>query len=83
MALQFKRSVKGGEAKKIIKKLWITHPGAYQLMWERVCDHYDDPSLSIEACLDTLHKTNKVKEYDYRGLVDLIDETEDLLHVLL
>ena len=44
LALQFKRSVKGGEAKKIIKNLWITHPGAYKLLWERVCKHYDDPS---------------------------------------
>ena len=83
LAWQFKHSVTGGEAKKIIKSLWITHPGAYQMMWDRVCKHYDDPSLSIESCIDTLHKIKPVKEYDYRGMVSLVEETESVYFQLL
>ena len=54
----------------------MTKPEAYDLMWRKLESHYEDVRASVQAALEDLHKLKAVKEEDYKGLVELIDETE-------
>ena len=75
LAYELKRSVKG-EAKLRIKSVFITKPEAYDIMWEELELHYEDTSASVQAALEGLRKLKPVKEEDYKGLVELVDEIE-------
>ena len=75
LAHELKRSVKG-EAKLRIKSVFITKPEAYDIMWEKLELHYEDTSASVQAALEGLRKLKPVKEEDYKGLVELVDEIE-------
>ena len=75
LAYELKRSVKG-EAKLRIKSVFITKPEAYDIMWEKLEIHYEDTSASVQAALEGLRKLKPVKEEDYKGLVELVDEIE-------
>ena len=75
LAHELKRSVKG-EASKRIRSVYVTKPEAYDLMWRKLESHYEDVRASVQAALEDLHKLKAVKEEDYKGLVELIDETE-------
>ena len=74
LAHELKRSVKG-EA-KLHKSVFITKPEAYDIMWEKLELHYEDTSASVQAALEGLWKLKPVKEEDYKGLVELVDEIE-------
>ena len=54
----------------------MTKPEAYDLMWRKLESHYEDVGPSVQAALEDLHKLKAVKEEDYKGLVELINETE-------
>ena len=75
MAHELKRSVKG-EANKRIRSVYITKPEAYDVMWKRLENYYEDVGASVQAALEDLHKLKAVSEDDYRGLVELTDEIE-------
>ena len=75
LAFELKRSVKG-IAKQKIKHIYITKPGAYDLMWERLCDYYDDIGASVQCALDGLAKLKPVREEDFKGLVGFVDAVE-------
>ena len=75
LAHELKRSVKG-EASKRIRSVYVTNPEAYDLMWRKLESHYEDVGASVQAALEDLHKLKAVKEENYKGLVELIDETE-------
>ena len=75
LAHELKRSVKG-EAKLRIKSVFITKPEAYDIMWEKLELYYEDTSASVQAALEGLRKLKPVKEEDYKGLVELVDEIE-------
>ena len=75
LAHELKRSVKG-EANKRIRSVYITKPEAYDVMWRRLENYYEDVEASVQAALEDLHKLKAVSEDDYKGLVELIDEIE-------
>ena len=75
LAHELKKSVKG-EAKLRIKSVYITKPEAYNLMWEKLELYYKDTSASVQAALVGLQKLKPVKDKDYKGLVELVDEIE-------
>ena len=45
-------------------------------MWEILKLHYEDTSASVQAALEGLRKLKPVKEEDYKGLIELVDEIE-------
>ena len=75
LAHELKRSVRR-EASKRIRSVYITKPEAYDVMWSKLESYYEDVGASVQAALEDLHKLKPVKEDDFRGLVELIDEVE-------
>ena len=69
LAHELKRSVKG-EASQRIKSVYVTKPEAYDAMWKKLDDFYDDASATVQAALEALSKLKPVSEADYRGLVE-------------
>ena len=65
-----------GEASQRIKSVYVTKPEAYDAMWKKLEDYYDDTSTTVQAALEDLHKLKPVSEADYRGLVELVDVVE-------
>lgn len=75
LAYELKRSLKG-KAKEWVQNIYITKPEAYEIMWKRLCDFYDDVSACVQSALDGLFKLKPVRDDDYRGLVHLVDSVE-------
>ena len=75
LAHELKRSVKG-EASQRIKSVYVTKPEAYDAMWKKLEDYYDDTGATVQAALEDLHKLKPVSESDYRGLVEFVDAVE-------
>ena len=75
LAHELKRSVKG-EANKRIRSVYISKPEAYDVLWKRLENYYEDVGASVQAALEDLHKLKAVSEDDYKGVVELIDEIE-------
>ena len=72
---ELKRSLKG-KASKRIRSVHVTKPEAYDLIWRKLESYYEDVGASVQAALEDIHKLKAVTEGDYKGLVELIDETE-------
>ncbi|XP_068737311.1 uncharacterized protein [Montipora capricornis] len=75
LAHELKRSVTG-EASQRIKSVYVTKPEAYNAMWKKLEDYYDDTSATVQAALEDLHRLKPVSETDYRGLVEFVDVVE-------
>jgi len=69
------RSVKG-EASQRIRSVYVTKPEAYDTMWKKSEDYYDDTSATVQAALKDLHSLKPVSETDYRVLVEFVDVVE-------
>ena len=75
LAHELRRSVKG-EASQRIKSVYVTKPEAYDAMWKKLEDFYDDTSATVQKALEDLYKLKPVSETDYRGLVEFVDVVE-------
>ena len=75
LAYELKKSLKGA-AKDKVKNVYITRPDAYELMWQRLSEFYDDCSASVQSALEDLHRLKAVQENDFKGIVNLVDEVE-------
>ena len=75
LAHELKNSVRG-EAKNRIKSVYITKPEAYEVMWKKLEEYYEDTSASVQAALEDLKKLKPVQEEDYKSLVKLVDDVE-------
>ena len=76
LAYELKRHVKA-PADVLIQSVYSTKPGAYQRMWQKLGDVYDDPGACISAALATLHSLEQPGE-DFRSLVSFINKIEDV-----
>ena len=50
--------------------------GAFNEMWGRLCSYYDDTAISVRDALDRLQNLKPVKEEDYKGLTQFVDQVE-------
>ena len=75
LAYELKRSLKG-YAREMVQNIYITKPAAYELIWKRLCEHYDDVSASVQVALESLDRLKPVGEEDHKGLVRLVDSVE-------
>lgn len=82
LAHELKRSLKG-QAKEKVANVYITRPEAYEIMWQRLSEFYDDATASVQAALDGLSKLKPVHENDYKGIVNLTDTVESTYVQLL
>ena len=76
LAYELKRHVKA-PADVLIQSVYSTKPGAYQRMWQKLGDVYDDPGACISAALASLHSLEQPGE-DFRSLVSFINKIEDV-----
>ena len=74
LAYELKRHVKA-PADVLIQSVYSTRPGAYDRMWKKLGEVYDDPGASVSAALSTLHSLRRPAE-DFRSLVSFINEIE-------
>jgi hypothetical protein len=75
LAYELKRSLKG-KAKEWVQNIYITKPEAYDLMWKRLSEFYDDVSACVQSALDGLARLKPLSDNDYKGLVKLVDSVE-------
>ena len=75
LAYELKKSLKGQAADRV-RNIFITRPEAYDLMWLRLSEYYDDCSAAVQSALENLHKLKPVSEDDFKGIVRLVDEVE-------
>ena len=76
------KSLVGGVAKHRIKSVYITKPEAYGIMWKKLEDYYEDTSASVQAALEDVKKLKPVKEEDYKGPVELIEDVQSAYNQL-
>ena len=59
-----------------VKSVYVTKPEAYDAMWKKLEDYYDDTSATVQPALEDLHRLKPVSETDYRGLAEFVDVEE-------
>ena len=75
LAMELKRCCKGRAAERL-KFIYCTNESAYEELWSRLYEEYDDPALSIQEALGRLMSIKAVGEDNYLGLVQMIDTVE-------
>ena len=75
LALELKRCCKGRAAERI-RHIYVTNNNAYDEIWQRLGDEYDDPGMSSQEAITRLMSLRPVEEQDYPGMVKLIDTVE-------
>ena len=76
LAYELKNSLRG-VAKDRVRNIYITRPEAYELIWQRLSEYYDDCSASVQSALESLYRLRPVEEDNFKGVVYLVDEVED------
>ena len=76
LAMELKRCCQKGRAGESLRSIYITSDAAYDEMWSRLSEEYDDPGLSVQSALGQLMSVKNVNEGDYNCLVKFIDTVE-------
>ena len=76
LAHELKRSVKG-EASQRIKSVYVTKPEAYDAMWRKLEDYYNDTSATVQAALEDLHRLKPVSETDSRPFMKFLERERE------
>ena len=76
LAMELKKCCPKGRAGESLRSIYITSDAAYDEMWIRLTEEYDDPGLSVQSALSQLMSVKHVNEGDYNCLVKFIDTVE-------
>ena len=77
LAMELKKSCKGKAAERI-RHIYVTHDMAYEAIWARLKEEYDDPGLCSQEAINRLMSLRKVEDQDYPGIVDMIDTIDGI-----
>ena len=77
LAMELKRCCRGNAAERV-KHIYVTHDQAYEDLWARLEEEYDDAGLSVQAALDQLITIKPVAIGDHRSLVAFVDTIEGI-----
>ena len=72
LAMELKRSCKGKAAERV-RHIYVTHDKAYEDIWARLREEYDDPGLCSQEAINRLMSLRRIEDQDYPGMVDMID----------
>ena len=75
LAIELKRCCKGRAAERL-KHIYITNDYAYEELWARLMEEYDDPALSVQEALNRLLTLKPAHEENYVAFVKIIDLVE-------
>ena len=77
LAMELKRCCKG-KAGERIRHIYVTHENAYEEIWERLREEYDDPGLCSQEAISRLMSLKRVEDQDYPGFVEAIDAIDGI-----
>ena len=77
LAMELKRCCKGKAADKV-RHIYVTSESAYQEIWARLSEEYDDPGLSSQAAINQLMSLRAPEADNYQGIVKMIDAIEGI-----
>lgn len=72
LAIELKRCCKGKAAERI-RYVYVTNDDAYDEIWARLYEEYDDPALSSQEAINRLMSLRPVDDNNFTGMVKLID----------
>ena len=78
LAMELKRSCTRGRAYERLKYILVTTEKAYDEMWSRLIEEYEDPGLSVQSALQSLMTLKGVEEGNNTETVKLIDRIEGI-----
>ena len=76
LACELRRCLEKGSAIKLIENISITGPQAIDLMWQRLVDHYEDATASVNEVLKILQNLRPVRQEDYKYFTDFSNQVE-------
>ena len=82
LAVELKQACKEGSAYQEIFTIVATSSDAYQNMWDSLCQHFDNVTLSVASALDEVNDFRHTREEDYEGVVKLIRQVESIYQQL-
>ena len=82
LAAELKLSCKDGPAYQEVCTIAATSDAAYQQMWDSLCQHFDNVTLSVSSALDEIRDFRYTQEEDYQGVVKLIRQVESIYQQL-
>ena len=82
LAMLLKQVCHRGRAKDLLKNVCVTSDAAYNEMWQRLSEEYDDTGLCVQAAHQRLDAIKRVDEFDYEGMVKLVDAVEGVHNML-
>ena len=69
LAVELKQACMKGSAYQDISTIAATSTDAYQKMWDSLCQHFDNVTLSVASTLDEINHFRHNREKDYEGVV--------------
>ena len=82
LAMELKKACSKGRAATAVRHIFVTSDTAYDNIWSRLSEEYDDPGLCVQSALKTLASLKAVGDRDYKGIVKLIDVVEGVHNLL-
>ena len=82
LAAELKLACKEGLAYPEISFISAGSVGAYDKMWDALCEHYDNITLSVSSAIDEIRYFKHVPENNYDGVVALIRQVESIYQQL-
>ena len=82
LAMELKRCCSKGRAAERLKHILVTSEKAYDDMWDRLKEEYDDPGLCVQSALNRLMMLKGVEDKDYAGMVRFVDHVEGVFNQL-
>ena len=77
LAMELKRCCKGRAADKI-RHIYVTSESAYEEIWARLSEDYDDPGMSSQAAINQLATLRAPDADNYEALVRMMDTIEGI-----
>ena len=81
LAMELKRCCKGKAADRV-RHIYVTNEHAYEEIWERLREEYDDPGLCSQEAINKLMSLKLVGDQDFSGLVNIIDTVDGIYNQL-
>ena len=81
LAMELKRCCKGKAADRV-RHIYVTNEHAYEEIWKRLSEEYDDPGLSSQEAINRLRSLKPVSDQDFAGLVNVIDTVDNIYNQL-
>ena len=82
LAMELKRACSKGKAAEAGKHIYVTSDRAYDEIWSRLSEEYDDPGLCVQSAMNTLLNLKSFDESDLKALIRTIDTIESVFNQL-